>query len=289
MPKDIELTITTDCQIRPDRDNKVRSHEFLLRRRSLVFAFGACGASQLAIAQSAGSAQDLLAATDAIRNPGRAFAVRITLTEFEAGRQVDSSTLQSWSRPIDGGSGQFHSLLSFVEPVRDAGKLLLRTGNDLWFYDPANKASIRIAPQQRLLGQAANGDVVTVNLAKDYDAINKGEEEITDGERKKRRAFLLALTARGSAATYNTIELWVDADNNRPIRGRFYAESGRLLKTVFFRKFQQQLGRERPTETVIIDGLNPQSVTVMRFTDFTTPNIPVAWFNRDNLSRFQPE
>jgi hypothetical protein len=40
---------------------------------------------------------------------------------------------------------------------------------------------------------------------------------------------------------------------------------------------------------VIIDGLNPQSVTLMRLTEFTTPNIPPTWFNRDNLPRFQPE
>jgi Outer membrane lipoprotein-sorting protein len=235
------------------------------------------------------NAQELLATTDAIRNPGRAFSVKLTLTEFEGGKQVDSSTLQSWSRPADGGGGQYLTLLSFVEPARDTGKLLLRAGNDLWFYDPSTKASIRIAPQQRLLGQAANGDVIVVNLARDYEATHKGEEEITDGERKLRKAHKLGLVAKSPAATYNTVELWVDVENGRPLRGRFFAESGRLLKTVFYRRFQQQLGRERPTETVIIDGLNPQSVTLMRFTDFATPNIPATWFNRDNLPRFQPE
>lgn len=238
--------------------------------------------------QASVNAQELLATTDAIRNPGRPFSVKISLTEFEGGKQVDSSLLQSWSRPVEGG-GQYMTLLSFVEPARDTGKLLLRAGNDLWFYDPSTKASIRIAPQQRLLGQAANGDVVTVNLARDYEATHKGEEEITDGERKLRKAHKLAMVARSPAATYTTVELWVDVETSRPLRGRFFAESGRLLKTVFYRRFQSQLGRERPTETVIIDGLNPQSVTLMRFSDFATPNIPATWFNRDNLSRFQPE
>lgn len=240
------------------------------------------------LASGAVNAQELLANTDAIRNPGRPFAVRISLAEFDAGKQVDSNVLQSWSRPIEPG-GQYMTLLSFVEPKRDAGKLMLRSGNDLWFYDPSTKASIRIAPQQRLLGQAANGDVVTVNLAKDYDVVHKGDEEITDGERKVRRTHQLALTARNTGATYATVEMWVDAENGRPIRSRFFAESGRLLKTVFYRRYQNQLGRERPTENVIIDGLNPQSVTLMRFSDFATPNIPVIWFNRDYLPRFQPE
>lgn len=242
----------------------------------------------LPTAAAAPDPQALLAASDAIRNPGQAFKVTVTLTEFDKGVQTDTSTLLSYSRTM-AGSGQFASLIQFMQPARDAGKLMLKHGSDLWFYDPGTKASIRISPQQRLMGQAANGDVVTVNLAKDYEATLKAEEEVMDGERRTRRAYKLGLTARSPGATYAAVELWVDAENNRPLRARFFAESGRLLKTAFFRRYQQQLGRERPTETVIIDGLNPQSVTLMRFTDFATPNLPAKWFQRDNLSRFQPE
>lgn len=244
--------------------------------------------TMLGVCIAAPNAQELLATADAIRNPGRPFAVKVTLTEFEAGKQIDASTLMSYSRPAEAG-GQFTTLISFVEPVRDAGKLLLREGSDLWFYDPSTKASIRISPQQRLMGQAANGDVVTVNLANDYEAALKAEEDVMDGERRTRRSYKLGLTARSPGATYAAIELWVDAETSRPLRAKFFAESGRLLKTAFFRRYQTQLGRERPTETVIIDGLNPQSVTLMRFTEFATPNLPAKWFQRDNLPRFQPE
>lgn len=64
---------------------------------------------------------------------------------------------------------------------------MLKSGNDLWFFDPSSKASIRLSPQQRLLGQAANGDVVTVNLAKDYQAQLEAEESVLDGDRQSRR------------------------------------------------------------------------------------------------------
>lgn len=267
---------------------RMKEDAVLTRRVIVAAGVGCLGARPARAAEP--NAQELLATTDTIRNPGRPFSVKVTLIEFDAGKQVDTSVLQSWSRPLEGGNtGQYQTLLSFVEPARDAGKLLLRTGNDLWFYDPATKASIRIAPQQRLLGQAANGDVVTVNFAREYEASHKGEEEVTDGERKTRRAHKLGLVAKSPSATYATVEIWVDVENGRPIRSRFFAESGRLLKTVFYRRFQSQLGRERPTENVIIDGLNPQSVTLMRFSDFATPNIPATWFNRDNLPRFQPE
>ncbi len=185
--------------------------------------------------------------------------------------------------------GQFASLIRFVLPARDTGKLMLKNGNDLWFYDPSTKASVRLSPQQRLMGQASNGDVVTVNLAKDYAATLLAEEEVKDGEGKMRKAVKLGLAATAPDVTYTNIEIWIDAENNRPIKARFLAESGRLLKTAYYRQYASQLGAERPTETVIIDGLNPQSVTLMRFTDYTARAVPDTWLQRDYLPRFQPE
>ena len=233
-------------------------------------------------------AQAILAASDAIRNPGRPFSVTVTLTEFQAGKQVDTSTLMTFSRAQAQG-GQFASLIRFVLPARDTGKLMLKNGNDLWFYDPSTKASVRLSPQQRLMGQASNGDVVTVNLSKDYEASLLAEEEVQDGERRTRKAHKLGLTATSADVTYTSIEMWVDTENNRPLKARFFAESGRLLKTAYYRRYQAQLGVERPTETVIIDGLNPQSVTLMRFTDYVARAVPDTWLHRDYLPRFQPE
>ena len=234
------------------------------------------------------SADDILAASDAIRNPGRPFSVTVTLTEFQSGKQVDTSTLTSYSRTQQQG-GQFSSLIRFVLPARDTGKLMLKNGNDMWFYDPTNKATVRLSPQQRLLGQAANGDVATVNLARDYKATLAATEDVQDGERKTRTAHKLALLAVTPEVTYASIEMWVDVENNRPLKARFFAESSRLLKTVYYRKFQPQLGAERPTESVIIDGLDPQAVTLMRFSDYKARPIPDTWMQRDFLPRFQPE
>ncbi|MBI3154493.1 MAG: outer membrane lipoprotein-sorting protein [Burkholderiales bacterium] len=240
------------------------------------------------VALAAPDPQRILAASDDVRNPGRPFRVDVTLVEFQQGRQVASSALATYSRALDEG-GQFASLVRFVAPARDAGKLMLKNGNDLWFYDPDTKASVRLSPQQRLLGQAANGDVVTVNLARDYAAEILGEEDVTDGERRTRRAYKLELRPAIGSATYGSILLWVGVDDNWPIKGLFHADSGRLLKTVYYRRFERHLGSQRPTELVIIDGLDPRSVTLMRMSEYTAMDIPAGWFQRDQLPRFQPE
>ncbi|WP_395701289.1 outer membrane lipoprotein-sorting protein [Aquabacterium sp.] len=255
-----------------------------LGRAAAVLAAGAFASAAFA----ATDPRAVLAASDAIRNPARPFRVVVTMTEFEKGQQVNTSTLVSHARTLEKG-GQFASVLRFTQPARDAGKVLLKNGSDLWFYDPGTKSAVRISPQQRLIGQASNGDVVTVNFERDYTPVIEAEESIVDGERKQRRSKRLKLTAANDDASYASIELWVDADTSAPLKAKFYADSGRLLKTAYYRKYQQQLGAERPTETVIVDGLDPQSITVVRLTDFSARDIPVQWFQRDYLPRFTAE
>jgi len=237
---------------------------------------------------AARSAQEILAASDAVRNPSHPFGVSIALTEYRAGKQTDSATLTVYAKE-EPDSGQFRNLVRFDAPARDANKLMLKQGNDVWFFDPSSKATIRIPSQQRLLGQAANGDVVTVNLARDYRATLAGEEEVIDGDRNKRHCYKLDLSAASEDVTYWRIELWVDTETSRPVKARFFSESGKLLKTAYYRRFEPQLGNERPTETVIIDGLDPSWVTVMRGSRYVRRDIPDAWFQRDYLPRFRPE
>jgi len=238
-------------------------------------------------AHGAVDAQAVLAASDAVRNPSRPFSTTVTLLEFRQGKQTDTSVLNVLSK-ADESSGQFRTLIRIAAPERDLNKLMLKNGNDLWFYDPASQSSIRLSPQQRLLGQVSNGDVVTVNLAKDYKAELLAEEDTVDGEKTARRAYKLKLSAAAPDAPYHRVEMWVETGTSRPIKARFFAESGHLLKTAYYRKFQAQLGRDRPTEVVVIDGLAPSWVTVMRYQDFAWTEVPEAWLQRDYLPRFKP-
>ena len=239
------------------------------------------------LGRAAPDPQAILADSDAIRNPPKPFSMTVTLLEYRNAKQTDTNTLTVYSK-ADEKSGQYRTLLRFVAPDRDANKLMLKNGNDLWFYDPSSQASIRLSPQQRLLGQASNGDVVTVNLAKDYKAELLGEEDTADGEKQTRRAYKLGLSAVSPDVTYHRVEMWVDAASSRPIKARFFSESGHLLKTAYYRKYQPQLGRERPTEVVIIDGLDPSWVTVLRYSDYAWRDVPDAWLQRDYLPRFKP-
>ena len=109
------------------------------------------------------SPRDIIAAADQVRNPGQPFRSTDTLTEYVAGNPKNQDQLVVYAK-VDPATRQFRNVVRYVEPPRDAGKMVLLDGHNLWFYDPASKASVRISPQQRLIGQASVGDILTTNF-----------------------------------------------------------------------------------------------------------------------------
>ncbi len=152
---------------------------------------------------SAQTAQQIVAATDKVRNADQPFRATLTLTEYVSGKERSRSALVLFSK--EDAEHRFRNLLEYVEPARDAGKRVLLDGRSFWFYDPASQASVRISPQQRLVGQAAIGDVLTVNFGADYTATLAGTETIDDAARQKRACWRLELKAATESAVYNRV------------------------------------------------------------------------------------
>ncbi|WP_299963910.1 outer membrane lipoprotein-sorting protein [uncultured Roseobacter sp.] len=232
----------------------------------------------------AGTADTLLSQADRIRNPQTTFAVDVELVDYNRGKVKDRTSVTVYARPA---TSNFQTLVHINSPARDRGKIMLRNGNILWLYDPASKASVRISPRQRLLGNASNGDVVSSNLVGDYSAQLAGSEAIVDGDRQNRSCQKLMLKQSRNSATYSSIEFWVDASNNQPVKGKYYTKSGKLIKVAWYRKLKSQMGARRPTEVVIADGFNPNSVTTMNMSNFRAKEIPASWFSKEWLPNFR--
>ena len=252
--------------------------------RLLLLAAALC-LSGLAHAQTA---QEIVTATDKVRNPGQPFRTTFRLTEYVGGQERNHDSLVVLSKE-DTATRQFRNLVQYLEPARDAGKRVLLDGHSLWFYDPDSKVSVRISAQQRLIGQAAIGDILTVNLAADYTASVLGTDTIEDAARQPRQCWHLDLKASNDQATYNRVEYWVEQGSFYPIKGKFYADSGRLLKIVYFRNFATRLGTIRPTESIIIDAVDSSLATTATFGEYAYQEIPEAWFQRDYLPHMRAQ
>ena len=234
------------------------------------------------------SAAEIVNASDRVRNPDRPFRLTNTLVEYVNGKARDRVVLVIYARE-DAATRQFRNLARYVEPPRDFGKMALLNPPNLWFYDPASKSSIRISPQQRLIGQASDADVLTVNLARDYKSEILGEETIQDADRKDRQCWHLDMTAATPEAAYARMEYWIERGTYRSVKAKLYSDSGRLLKIAYYRKYQDELGGVRPTETIIIDAVDANLVTTVTGTDYRYQEIPDAWFQRDFLPRLKLE
>jgi hypothetical protein len=234
------------------------------------------------------AAADIIARADRVRNPEVGFRLTNTLVEYSAGQERDRAVLTIYARE-DKASRAYSDLVRYVEPQRDAGKLVLYNGANMWFYDPSSKSSVRISPQQRLLGQASEGDVVIANLSRDYKTTLSSVEHLQDADRQDRDCWHLELAPNGSDAMYGRVEYWVERGTFRPIKGKFYADSGRLLKIAYYHRYSSQLGELRPAETIIIDAVDTKLVTTMTMSDYRAQEIPEAWFQRDYLPRVTAE
>jgi len=232
------------------------------------------------------TATKILEQSDKLRNPSMPFATQITLIEYNKGKEVSRSVIKVHSKKKS-NNGQYRSLVQFLRPQSDSGKLMLQNGNDIWFYDPSAKNSIRLSAQQRLMGQASNGDVMTSNFSLDYHVKLLAEEVIKDATQKQRTVYHLKMIAKTKDVTYASADYWVEKGTNRPIKVKFYSYNKRLMKIAYYTNFQNQLGEVRPTQVLIIDGVDSSKVTRMQMSDYRAVSIPEAWFQRNYLPRFK--
>jgi len=174
--------------------------------------------------------------------------------------------------------------VEFVAPPRDAGRRLLRVSENMWVRIPASRRAIRITPQQRLLGQASNADVMGTNYASDYSSKLLGEEEVTSNESAKVNCYKLELVKKTVAASYYRLIYWVDKATYRPVRTEFYTQTGKLIKYAQFGKFGNALGAVRPGRVVIVNAVNADEYTVLDILEYGNSHLPVAQYTEAALN-----
>lgn len=256
--------------------------------RIIFFILIVIGVNSSGATEGALTGQEIVKRSDDVRNPHVPFRLENRLTEYESGVVKNEVQLVGYSKG-DPKTGQFKNVVIYKKPARDFGKIVLFNGTVMWFYDPNSKSSVRISAQQRLIGQASEGDVVTVNFANDYAAKLLKEESLDDADRSKRLCWQLELAPKNEGAVYNKIEYWIEKGTFRPVKAKFFSDSGRLLKIAYYHKYEKYLGAERPTEVIIIDAVNSKLVTTMNFSNIQEKTIPDNWFQRDSLPLIKPE
>lgn len=224
-------------------------------------------------------ASEILAGADAYRNfRDQSFTFDLVLRSQAPGKEEKVFGLEVEIKD------SHTSLVKYVEPVSERGKAMLMAGNNLWFQAPTNRKPIRITPQQRLLGEASNGDVASTDFSGDYDPKLLGKEQVNGIA-----CYKLELTAKpNSPAAYQSLHLWVRKDDLSPMKAVFFAPSGKPLKTAWYRRYEAMAaagGKLQLTEIEIVNAINDKRRTVMEYANFVIRDIPDSHFNPRYLLR----
>ncbi|MCP4050980.1 MAG: outer membrane lipoprotein-sorting protein [bacterium] len=214
------------------------------------------------------NAKEILEKVDNIRAPGTNFVFKLEVVPYKNGKKAPAQKLTVRVKDHD------KSLVEFTYPPANKGRLLLMNSNNMWIYIPGTRQPIRISPQQRLLGQVANGDVARVVYSIDYQAkiINRSKKYIK-----------LLLKAKKGNVQYGQIVLFVNRKNFYPEKALFYTKSDRLLKTAYYKDYQEVLGKLRPQLVEIHDELRKGQYTVMKYSGMEMKNTPGSYFQKSYL------
>jgi len=221
--------------------------------------------------------QEMLKRVDEIRAPSETFVFEIKVVYKREENEYIEQRFEVRVKDAD------KSMVKFTYPPENKGRIFLMLGNNMWIYIPGTREPIRISPQQRLLGQISNGDVARVVYSLDYDARLSGEEKFEKGM----ECVKLKLMAKTKQATYSRIILWVEKESLKPEKAEFYAISGKLLKTAFYKGYKKVLGKERPLLLEIHDEFRKGEYSIIEYSNMKIVDTPSAFFQKTYLKHIR--
>lgn len=165
------------------------------------------------------------------------------------------------------------TILTFMEPLNMKDRKIIIEDDDMKLIIPNVKNPIRITATQRLVGGISYGDVAAMSYTDGYTAKLIGKETIAgmnpDGTKSdESQCFVLELLTKGKSANYHKIILWVGQQNYLPVKGDFFALSGKKMTTVYYTAPKEWCGKIIITKMFLFDQINTAKYFSVEYTDF---------------------
>jgi hypothetical protein len=232
----------------------------------------------------------LLKAADAFRLPAESVRVE-TQVELYKNDALDKERLYTvYVKP-----GR-RSLVLMKSPS-EAGQKVLMLADQFWLLMPESQRPLRITASQKLLGEASTGDIATMTWSDDYDGSVTDEVDCptppanladVTASATGRRCLHLDLAQARNGVTYARVELYLDKASKAPIKADLYVGSGKRAKEAWY-VAKPVDGHPRIMTMVLLDDIQPNRRTVVRYRSIVSKAAPDEFFNpaalvRNNLS-----
>ena len=247
------------------------------RQIIMLMVLSFCAAVALPVVAQERSVKDILRSSDRARGNLDGIVCNITITTNEEGTRE--------SRGMTVKVKKNNTLARFTSPANMNDRMVLMKDRNMWFIRSGLKKPVSLSPRQKLLGDAANGDIASTNYVDDYHGVLLGEETVR-GE----PCYVLDLKAANKSVTYDRIKYWVSKERLVGVQAEFYTISGKLFKTAEFKydnRIKADAQEELPfvSELIIRDAIQKDRVTTMTYGKIKIEPIPDSAFNLNLLVR----
>ncbi|MBI5814512.1 MAG: outer membrane lipoprotein-sorting protein [Nitrospinae bacterium] len=215
----------------------------------------------------------ILREADMFRLPVKSSRLDVGVTVMVDGKEDKVSKYRVYASP-----GR-KSLILF-RSAGELGQKALQLDEKFYLLMPRSQLPVRISPMQKLLGDAAVGDISTMTWSEDYTGSVENKNVDAGGQ----RCLMLRLTAAREGTTYGQVELYVTKDRHFPVKASLYLASGRLAKEVEFH--EGRIGEYTMVSSMTMrDRIQKNRVTEVTYSALKPISVPDNYFNPAYLTR----
>lgn len=164
--------------------------------------------------------------------------------------------------------------------AEDLGKKILMLEEKFWIVFANSRRPVRITPMQKLLGNAASGDIAIMNWSEYYSTNIANENSDYHGK----NALQLRLESKVKGTTYAHIDLWLKPQSYEPLGADLYLKSGKLAKQAEYKIDETEAGR-RIVSTLFFDRIQNNQRTEVRIISLKETELADKYFNPMYLAR----
>lgn len=208
---------------------------------------------------------EILQKVDDVRNPAESYFMSVRI---KSSTEKEDSTFQVSLK------GNDKTLVKVLAPKKILGRNMLMLNENMWVYVPNLKRSVRVSLSQKLIGEAANGDISRMRWAGDYDA---------KIEKEDKKEYVLFLEQKKKGLTYSKIRARVEKNTFHPLKAEFLTMSGKVVKTAEYKNYKEYAGKMRPSLIHIVDALKSDNYSDIMIEKMEVRNLPDSMFTEKNL------
>jgi len=217
--------------------------------------------------------EEVLKVADGFRKPSESSRITLEVLLF---KQEKLESKKSYTVYLK----ENHRSLALFNSPGEQGQKALQLGDRFYLLLPGSRRPVRISPMQKLLGEAAIGDISTMTWSEDYTGeVDTGSFNIDNED-----AVKLILNAKREGVTYDKVDLWVTKKSLRPLQANLYLKSGRIAKKVHF-KMGEINGKRMINVMIMEDQIQKKNRTEIRYQDIVAHEVPEKYFNPNYLTR----